>query len=241
MRAVSTAGARRLPRLTSRLRSRVVVLGLGISLAVALVVVTLAAGAFVGPDGTYKACVAARGGSVRIVDQSVSCSAKETEIALADGTAFYTKAASDARYASNSALSSTDTRVAALEGQVEELSERLDELTAAAPPRRRVCRRRPGTGRLPVLESLGRCDELHRPPLDTSGAGYSSLATGLTGTNYTDNTATNGTTYYYVVRAVNAGGTSANSSEVSATPRRRPPRRLVCRRRPGTGRLLCFR
>ena len=36
--------------------------------------------------------------------------------------------------------------------------------------------------------------------------------------SYTDSGLTNGTKYYYVVSAVNSGGESANSSEVSATP-----------------------
>ncbi len=39
-----------------------------------------------------------------------------------------------------------------------------------------------------------------------------------TTTSYTDTTVTNGTAYYYVVSAVNSGGESANSSQVSATP-----------------------
>jgi fibronectin type 3 domain-containing protein/regulation of enolase protein 1 (concanavalin A-like superfamily) len=51
----------------------------------------------------------------------------------------------------------------------------------------------------------------------TSGSGYATIASPAT-PNYTDTAAANGTTYYYVVSAVNAGGTSANSSQVSATP-----------------------
>jgi fibronectin type 3 domain-containing protein len=51
----------------------------------------------------------------------------------------------------------------------------------------------------------------------TSGAGYVLIAT-PTVTNFTDSSVTGGTTYFYVVAAVNANGTSANSSQVSATP-----------------------
>jgi cellulose 1,4-beta-cellobiosidase len=51
-----------------------------------------------------------------------------------------------------------------------------------------------------------------------SGGPYSAIVTGLTGTSYTDSTALNGTTYYYVVTASNSAGESANSSQVSATP-----------------------
>ena len=51
----------------------------------------------------------------------------------------------------------------------------------------------------------------------TSGGPYTSIATPST-TSYTDTGVTNGTTYYYVVAAVNTAGQSANSSQVSATP-----------------------
>src|SRR5262249_39809403 len=55
----------------------------------------------------------------------------------------------------------------------------------------------------------------------TSAGGESTtaIATGVTATSYTDTTAANGTTYYYIVKAINAGGASAASNEVSATPR----------------------
>jgi hypothetical protein len=53
----------------------------------------------------------------------------------------------------------------------------------------------------------------------TAGGPYNSpLITGLTSTTYNDPTVTNGTTYFYVVRAVNAAGESGNSPEASATP-----------------------
>ena len=55
-----------------------------------------------------------------------------------------------------------------------------------------------------------------------SGSGYSTLAS-VTTTSHTDTTAVNGTTYFYVVSAVNAGGESLNSSEVWATPQPPPP------------------
>lgn len=51
----------------------------------------------------------------------------------------------------------------------------------------------------------------------TNGSGYTTVSSPTTNT-YTDASLTNGTTYYYVVSAVNAGGESANSSQASATP-----------------------
>ncbi len=51
-----------------------------------------------------------------------------------------------------------------------------------------------------------------------AGGPYTPIATGVVPTNYSDNTAVNGTTYYYVVSATNAQGEGADSNEASATP-----------------------
>lgn len=51
----------------------------------------------------------------------------------------------------------------------------------------------------------------------TSGDKYGTIAT-TSDTSYTDKTAVNGTTYYYVVSAVNNIGESADSNEVIAKP-----------------------
>jgi fibronectin type 3 domain-containing protein len=50
-----------------------------------------------------------------------------------------------------------------------------------------------------------------------SGTGYATISS-PTGTSYTNTGLTNGTTYYYVVAAKNANGSSANSGQVSGTP-----------------------
>lgn len=55
-----------------------------------------------------------------------------------------------------------------------------------------------------------------------SGGPYITIASPAV-TNYLNTGLTNGTTYYYVVSAVNGDGESANSSEVNATPTAVPP------------------
>jgi fibronectin type 3 domain-containing protein len=40
----------------------------------------------------------------------------------------------------------------------------------------------------------------------------------ITTTSYTDTNVTHGTTYYYIVEAVDSAGNSSPSNEVSATP-----------------------
>ncbi len=52
----------------------------------------------------------------------------------------------------------------------------------------------------------------------TAGGPYTTIATGVTGTTYTDTDVTNGTTYYYVVTAIINGSEGWNSNEASATP-----------------------
>ena len=51
-----------------------------------------------------------------------------------------------------------------------------------------------------------------------NGGPYNTAVASPTVTNYTDTTVSNGTTYYYVVSAVNSAGQSANSAQASATP-----------------------
>ncbi len=52
----------------------------------------------------------------------------------------------------------------------------------------------------------------------SGGESATAIATGITTASYTNTGLTNGTAYYYKVAALNSSGTSAQSSEVSATP-----------------------
>ena len=59
----------------------------------------------------------------------------------------------------------------------------------------------------------------------TAGGPYTTVAPNVKGVQFTDTGLTNGTTYYYVLSAVNFIGESANSVEVSGTPK--PPADLI--------------
>jgi len=54
--------------------------------------------------------------------------------------------------------------------------------------------------------------------VSTSGSGYTAISPNVTGTSFTHTNLTNGTNYSYYVVANNAGGASANSNVVNATP-----------------------
>ena len=57
-----------------------------------------------------------------------------------------------------------------------------------------------------------------------SGGPYTTLASGLTGTTYTDLAVTFGTTYYYIVRAFAGSSMGPNSNQAFATPVPPPPK-----------------
>jgi hypothetical protein len=57
----------------------------------------------------------------------------------------------------------------------------------------------------------------------TNGGPYTTIATGITAASYTDRGLSGGTTYFYIVTAVNGSGESSPSAQVSATPLLAPP------------------
>lgn len=68
----------------------------------------------------------------------------------------------------------------------------------------------------------------------SSGSGHVLVASGVVSTQYLDATVTNGTTYYYVVRAVNQDGTSPSSEQASVTPVSPPAAPAVLTAEPGS-------
>jgi fibronectin type 3 domain-containing protein len=52
----------------------------------------------------------------------------------------------------------------------------------------------------------------------TSGSGYTTVGSGVTGTSFTDTGLTDGTVYYYVVTGVGVGGESVNSTQLCVMP-----------------------
>ncbi len=67
-------------------------------------------------------------------------------------------------------------------------------------------------------------------------ATYGTIASGLTATTCTDRTVLNGTTYYYVVTAVNGTGESEMSAYVGASPQGPPPAPAILAATPGNKR-----
>jgi hypothetical protein len=77
----------------------------------------------------------------------------------------------------------------------------------------------PGDGAVPLRwqASFGATGyTVHRSKF--SGGPSETIASGVTGSSYTDTSVTNGTTYYYTVTARNSDGTSGSSPADSATP-----------------------
>jgi len=73
--------------------------------------------------------------------------------------------------------------------------------------------------------ALGTASSYNIKRATTSGGPYTTISTpgSVTGTSFTDSSAVNGTTYYYVLSAATPFGESANSVEASATASCTPP------------------
>lgn len=76
-----------------------------------------------------------------------------------------------------------------------------------------------GNGQVSLSWSaVGNADSYKVKRSTSPGGPYSQIAAGLTNTYYTDTSVSNGTTYYYVITAVNAAGESGHSQQAGATP-----------------------
>jgi len=77
----------------------------------------------------------------------------------------------------------------------------------------------PGDGAVPLRWQTSFGATSYTVKRSTSSDGkYSTIASGVTGSSYTDKSVTNGATYYYTVAATNSAGTSGSSPVDSATP-----------------------
>jgi phosphatidylinositol-3-phosphatase len=81
----------------------------------------------------------------------------------------------------------------------------------------------PGNGQVTLAWSASAGATSYNVKKSTTNGGPYGPVSSVTSTGYTDNAVSNGTTYFYVVSAVNAGGEGPNSSQVSATPFLSPP------------------
>jgi len=88
----------------------------------------------------------------------------------------------------------------------------------------------PGNGQVSLSWTASSGATSYNVKRSTVSGGPYTTAGSPTGTSFTNTGLTNGSTYFYVVTAVNASGESVNSTEVSATPQAvvpAPPTRLV--------------
>ncbi len=81
----------------------------------------------------------------------------------------------------------------------------------------------PGNGQVALVwNASSGATSYHLRRSTTSGGPYTTIAS-PTSTSFTDTGLINGTTYFYVVSAVNSGGESPDSSQVSALPQATAP------------------
>jgi hypothetical protein len=76
-----------------------------------------------------------------------------------------------------------------------------------------------GGGRVNLVwQGVGQGTSYNIKRSTTNGGTYTQIASGVLDTTYADTTVTNGTTYYYIVTAVNPKGEGISSNQASATP-----------------------